>query len=201
MSDRGGTPKGERVSRQILDATIEVLAEHGTAGASLQRIADRAGVDKRTPAYYFGDRDGLLRATAVHLGDQLLPAIEETVGDITDPGASLAAGLELVWSTVVARPTLHRAHLELVSAAACNGFLREEIQAVRDRFHAMIRTRAVAAEEAGWVWLIDKDAVSELVISTVQGLTIDYLLRGETTQLRGALGALPRVIGSLVRPA
>jgi TetR/AcrR family transcriptional regulator len=48
---------------QILDAALHVIAEHGFRGASIKRIAARAGL--RSPAliyWYFRDKDQLLEA-------------------------------------------------------------------------------------------------------------------------------------------
>ncbi|MEV6525946.1 TetR family transcriptional regulator [Longispora sp. NPDC051575] len=52
----------ERSRRQLLTAALEVFAAKGYAGARVQDIADRAGVNKRLINYYFGGKEGLYRA-------------------------------------------------------------------------------------------------------------------------------------------
>ncbi|WP_412540248.1 TetR family transcriptional regulator [Longispora sp. K20-0274] len=52
----------ERTRRQLLTAALEVFAAKGYAGARVQDIADRAGVNKRLINYYFGGKEGLYRA-------------------------------------------------------------------------------------------------------------------------------------------
>ena len=47
----------------FIETTIDALAEFGYAGATLARIAGRAGVSPGLVAHYFGDKDGLLEAT------------------------------------------------------------------------------------------------------------------------------------------
>jgi betaine-aldehyde dehydrogenase len=47
--------------RQLVETTIEVLAEFGYVGTILSRIGSRAGVS-RLVAHYFGDKDALLDA-------------------------------------------------------------------------------------------------------------------------------------------
>lgn len=49
--------------RQLIEATIETLAEVGFHAASLSEIARRAKVSTGLFAHYFGDKDGLLEAT------------------------------------------------------------------------------------------------------------------------------------------
>ena len=48
--------------RQLIDVTIDSLAELGFVGTTLAQIAGRAGVSPGLVAHYFGDKDGLLDA-------------------------------------------------------------------------------------------------------------------------------------------
>src|SRR4030088_1076597 len=52
----------ERTRRRILDAATEEFARFGLGGARVDRIAVRAGANKRMLYYYFGDKDALFRA-------------------------------------------------------------------------------------------------------------------------------------------
>ncbi|GIG62287.1 TetR family transcriptional regulator [Longispora fulva] len=52
----------ERSRRHLLTAALEVFAAKGYAGARVQDIADRAGVNKRLINYYFGGKEGLYTA-------------------------------------------------------------------------------------------------------------------------------------------
>ncbi|MFI0352880.1 TetR family transcriptional regulator [Actinomadura sp. 9N407] len=51
----------ERSRRLLLDAALEEFAAKGYAGARVQDIADRAGVNKQLISYYFGGKEGLYR--------------------------------------------------------------------------------------------------------------------------------------------
>ena len=48
--------------RQLVEVTIDSLAELGYVGTTLAQIATRAGVSPGLVAHYFGDKDGLLDA-------------------------------------------------------------------------------------------------------------------------------------------
>ena len=48
--------------RQLIDVTIDSLAELGFVGTTLAQIAGRAGVSPGLVAHYFDDKDGLLEA-------------------------------------------------------------------------------------------------------------------------------------------
>ncbi|WP_200958732.1 TetR/AcrR family transcriptional regulator [Nocardioides sp. Root190] len=55
------------VQRRILDAAVEVMLEHGYAGASTVQIQERAGVSRGRLLHHFPSRDALLVAAAQHL--------------------------------------------------------------------------------------------------------------------------------------
>lgn len=48
--------------QRLIDAAAEIFARQGYYGAGVDRIAERAGVNKRMIYHYFGDKAGLLRA-------------------------------------------------------------------------------------------------------------------------------------------
>jgi betaine-aldehyde dehydrogenase len=61
--------------RQLVEVTIDSLAELGYVGTTLAQIAVRAGVSPGLVAHYFGDKDGLLdaafRSLARRVGNQV----------------------------------------------------------------------------------------------------------------------------------
>lgn len=70
----------QRSCRLLLEAAKQEFAAKGFAGARVQDIADRAGVNKQLISYYFGGKEGLYRA----LMRQWLEREEE----INDPAVS-----------------------------------------------------------------------------------------------------------------
>ena len=52
----------ERTSGRILAAALSEFAAHGFAGARVDAIARRAGINKRMLYHYFGDKEALFRA-------------------------------------------------------------------------------------------------------------------------------------------
>jgi betaine-aldehyde dehydrogenase len=68
-------PIEEMRRRQLVEVTIDSLAELGYVGTTLAQIAARAGVSPGLVAHYFGDKDGLLeaafRSLARRVGEQV----------------------------------------------------------------------------------------------------------------------------------
>ena len=61
-SGKVGRPRSEKSRRAILDATLELLAEQGFDGLSIEGIADRAGVGKTTIYRRWNNKEALVSA-------------------------------------------------------------------------------------------------------------------------------------------
>ena len=65
---------------QIVETTIEVIAEVGYAQTTYSRIAERAGLSStRLISYHFGSRDELMEQVLVDVGGNAQRAIAERV--------------------------------------------------------------------------------------------------------------------------
>jgi AcrR family transcriptional regulator len=77
---------------QLLDTAQDVFVDRGFGPASMDDVAEHAGVTKPVLYDHFGSKDGLLAAILQRAGDQML---EATVGAVAglDPEQALADGL------------------------------------------------------------------------------------------------------------
>jgi AcrR family transcriptional regulator len=74
-----GVPRHHR-QQQILAAATEEFGAAGYAAASLPAIAERVGVTKTLLHQYFGTKENLYLACLVPVGDRILDAIREAMG-------------------------------------------------------------------------------------------------------------------------
>ncbi len=74
------TPQTERSdsAQRVLDAALELFAEQGFEGTSLQQIADRLGVTKAAVYYHFRTKDELLAALVEPAFDELHALLDTT---------------------------------------------------------------------------------------------------------------------------
>ena len=130
---RPGRPRSVRADRAILKATLELLAEAGYAGMSVEAVAARAGVGKTTIYRRWPSKDDLIIAAIESLHAEV-PIVE--VGNLR------AAMLALVQNTLSDRRSALITHLfaRLVGEATVNPALWQvfETLTVRPRFDAMI---------------------------------------------------------------
>ena len=73
----------------IINAAVEVIAEHGYHGAQVSRIAKQAGVADGTIYRYFKNKDDILFGMFEYKVDQLMAAMEQTLTAASSPEEQL----------------------------------------------------------------------------------------------------------------
>ena len=96
-SSRGAAARdaGEDARRvQLIEVTIDSLAEVGYLGTTLAEIAGRAGVSPGLVAHYFGDKDGLLEAAFRKLARVVAMLMRERLALARAPRARVQAVID-----------------------------------------------------------------------------------------------------------
>ncbi|MFG1927420.1 TetR family transcriptional regulator [Cryptosporangium sp. NPDC048952] len=149
-----GTARGEATYQRILEAATEEFAEHGIAGARVERIVAAARTNKAQLYGYFGNKDQLFDAIFFASLERITNVVAIDAGDLADWAVRL-------YDEYLRRPDLIRlatwARLERRPA----GHLVEQHGEYEDR-----KLRAIAeAQAAGRVRPGDPFDVMALVIA------------------------------------
>jgi len=80
--------------QRILDAALELFAEHGSEGTSLQQVADRVGLHKSTLFHHFKSKEELAQEVFRGLGERLLKRLEPLLAEDPPRFESLLAALD-----------------------------------------------------------------------------------------------------------
>jgi TetR/AcrR family transcriptional regulator len=94
----------ERTRRRILDAATVEFARHGLGGARIDRIARRAGANKRMLYYYFGDKDGLFLAALEGRYAHIREAERALQLEHLEPRAALDRLVRFTWDYYLEHP-------------------------------------------------------------------------------------------------
>lgn len=98
------TRDADRSQNTILAAARDEFAEHGLAGARMDRIAERAGLNKRLIYYYFEDKETLFQAVL----EQAYRDIREQEENLRllelDPPTAVRRLVEFTWDYFLAHP-------------------------------------------------------------------------------------------------
>ncbi len=80
--------------RQLIEVTVDSLAELGYVGTTLAQIARRAGVSTGLVAHYFGDKDGLLDAAFRSLTQRVAHRVRTRLAEADTPRARIQAVID-----------------------------------------------------------------------------------------------------------
>jgi AcrR family transcriptional regulator len=141
------TRDAERSREIILLAARDEFAEHGLGGARVDRIAERAGLNKKLIYYYFADKDSLFSAVLEEAYRNIREAERQLHLDDMPPEKAVRQLTEFTWHYYLQHPefltllnseNLHRArHLEgSQQARALNTPLIEALGRILERGRA-----------------------------------------------------------------
>ncbi|MFD7893802.1 TetR family transcriptional regulator [Streptomyces sp. NPDC059743] len=147
-------PRGAATYRRILDVATQEFAEHGIAGARVERIVAAARTNKAQLYSYFGNKEGLF--DAIFFG-----SLERIVNIVPIDATDLADWAVRLYDEYLRRPDLIRLAAWVRLERRPAGRLVEEHQRLDDR-----KLRAIAeAQAAGLVRKGDPFDVMAMVIA------------------------------------
>ena len=134
----------DRSQSTILAAARDEFAEHGLGGARVDRIAERAGLNKRLIYYYFEDKEKLFQAVLEHTYRDIREEERKLRLQELEPVTAVRRLVEFTWQYYLDHPefltllnsaNLHRArHLsESKRARELNSPVIETLGAVLER--------------------------------------------------------------------
>lgn len=158
-----------------MEAAIQVVAEHGLAGATTRRIAERAESPLGALHYCFKNKDQLIDLIIEEGVTRLAAAFERV-----DPGsgfaATIRADIDALWRWYQGNIGLQLALMELGMVRVRLGGTPEAMYAMWDRFGRRIITDHLeAAAKAERVTpSIPIDEIVRFILHRFDGLTLEY---------------------------
>ena len=150
MSVQTPTRIQQRNRRLILDAALEVFSQHGFRGATLDQIAQAAGLSKPNLLYYFDGKEAIHRTLLAELLDVWLDPLR-ALDPAGDPRAEILAYVrrKLEMSREFPRESRLFANEILQGAPRIEEFIRGDLKRLVDDRAAVIRGWAAAGRIPG----------------------------------------------------
>jgi len=145
MTAQARTRIQQRNRRLILEAALEVFAQHGFRGATLDQIAQEAGLSKPNLLYYFDGKEAIHRTLLGELLDVWLDPLR-ALDPAGDPRAEILAYVrrKLEMSREYPRERRLFAGEILQGAPRIEGFIRGDLKRLVDDRARVIRGWAAA---------------------------------------------------------
>lgn len=170
------TRDGARRRRELCDAAIAVLAEHGSRGLSHERVDRAARIPVGSTSYYYRTRAALLQGVAQRVAEIDTANLRLVTDERTDPASpfGLIARLTMMQADGPGL-VLNKARHELFLAATRDPVLAKGAQEFRARINAMAHDavshlRPDAAEDAALL-----DAQTTAVTTFIAGVFTRFI--------------------------
>ncbi len=185
---RSRQTRGEETRREVLAATLRVLAREGPRGVTHRAVAAEAGTSVRATTYHFASREELLRDALRYYADTAGSRLERLTTPVQLDGGMVNAAARLLADVVLSDLTEDRAGLiaeyELVLHVGRQPDLEECYAAWQERLEAVLLAYAELAGSP--TPLLDV----QLVLATLRGLEIAALAAPSRAPQREPLVAL-----------
>ena len=194
-------PSAER-RRQLTEAAIRAMARDGVARTTTRSIAAEAGVSLIVFHYCFDSKEALVESVITTLTDHSVSVVKEAIRPRATLEETVRAGFQAYWDHVRAHPDEHMLTYELTQYA-----LRQP------GFEHLARRQYELYEEA-YARLIDDlcqgmdlrlavpvPVLARYLAALTDGLTLNYLVLGDTAAWTAILDTVTAHIAGLVRAA
>ena len=180
----------ERRRPQVLDAALGLFLERGYEKASMQAVADRAGVTKPVVYACFAGKEELFNALLAREEERILGELQAAFdgADLDDPEATLIEGFTGLLSTVDSSPDVYR--LIFLGEAGGNAAVARRVQRGRElqvEALSVLARRWLTADRHG----ADLEVEARLLAHSIVGLAE----AGARLLLSGTDGWTPQTLG------
>ena len=187
--------------QQIVRAAAESLLENGYAGTSVRAIASRAGVAIGNLQYYFPTKSELLVEAWRYLTTRSVEELRAACNGLGDPLEALELSVESVWATLRRLGDMQLAAFDLLVQAPRTDRLRAYLPELFTRYREVIQEQIDRLEADGRVrLLVDREVLVPLVLNTVLGFGLYYVVTRDDDSCVRALSACRQLAGSLLEP-
>jgi AcrR family transcriptional regulator len=183
-SHRTHAERRAEAPKRILDAAARIVAAKGLDDITLADAGVAAGYSRGLPAHYFGSKDDLLAALAVHIVESYLAQLRTQ--DPQQPGLNhLIRAVRLYFEVAKANPVLMRAFNMVLFGALTKPALALVVAKLNKESAAALEADLRAGIESGEIRAdVDARMQSVLIQATLRGVLARWIVDMKRTDLR-----------------
>jgi AcrR family transcriptional regulator len=182
---------------RMIEALIELVAEHGYAGTSIREIARVAGVSLSTFYEHFDDKEECFLVAYDQVADKLLEDIGAVTLQSRTPRAALLAGIEVYFTSLAAQPAAAATFVVEVHTAGPAALARRA--EIHRRYQELVALAPKAAAQRRRAPRGRPDGAVAAVTSTMDAMTHDYVRQGRTGELPSLIPAAQELALHILR--
>ncbi|MBI2866445.1 MAG: TetR/AcrR family transcriptional regulator [Chloroflexi bacterium] len=195
---KGASRDMGNAQERILDAAVEVLAQHGYTGAGVQEIVELSGTSKGSFYFHFPSKEHMVMALVDRMSGKLIRKVQESVQHQPTPLHRITASLDVLIATFARQRKV--AQVLLLNIVGHGKATDNKFLPIRERFSGLIQQELDAAVEQRQIETMDTSLISQMWIGALHEVILRWLLTGKPSPLTSATpvlqGAFLRSIGA-----
>jgi len=167
--------------RELVQATLRVIAEKGVGGATTRAIVAEAKMSLASFHYAFTSRDEMMRELIAFVVENESNAVFAGIDFGADIRETFRDGLQGYFDLVVADPGHEQVMFELMQYALRTPELHDLAREQYARYHAAVISILEAAEmHADVRWALPLPEIARTIVTITDGLTLAWLADRDT---------------------
>ena len=176
---------------EILTAFFDCVEDQGFGGASLRKVAARAGVQTSVLHHYFSGREEMIQELVRTYTEDLFDDFEQFSRAEGDPRTRLIQGIEFIFSPAMINPRSNGFFMECCAQARTSPAVRESLARLFERFRGAIAGQLAALPAFEGRSRAELDALAALITAMHEGMELQWFADPGAVDLDRA-GALVR---------
>jgi AcrR family transcriptional regulator len=194
-------PVAER-RRLLVAAAARVMAREGIAHTTTRAITAEAGMPRGSFHYCFRSKEELLRELITAVVSDMAAAIRGAPAGGGDLLQTLRAGLHALWRTVTEHPDEQLVLYELTTYALRDPATAKLAEWQYETYFQYARDYLdFLARQGGISWSLPVPTLARLLVTVVDGLSLNWLPDRDTTAALAVLDAFAAYLASLATAA
>ena len=174
--------------QRILDAAVNVLAQHGYTGAGVQEIVDVSGTSKGSFYFHFSSKEKMVMALVDRMSEKLIESTLKNVKNEPTPLDRVVAGIESLLNTFSKRRKI--AHVLLINVLGHGKSNDMKFLPMREKFSAFIKVELDNAISVGQIEAQDTELIAHMWFGAVYEIIMRWLIVGQPNPLTDATNTL-----------
>jgi len=174
----GRKNRSEEKRLELLGHVCDVIRDDGIEGATLSRIAKRAGVHKSLLTYYFSTKDEMIVALVDFITDRYEEAFSGLVAGIDDPDRRLETSLDIIFGKQWTEIVDYRVFYSCFYLSLMNERVRERFSLMYDRLKGFLIREIDQAASRGVLNVEDTEKAAVFVMMLLEGFDYYWAVAG-----------------------
>ncbi len=172
---------------QIMEAFYRCTIEHGLSGATIRKIAGKAGLLPSTLHHYFKSRDEIIEEAVIYFTDMIFNDFNARMAEISDKEDKLSSGIEFIFSKGMINQEYTGFFLECCVAARNNNRIKQTIALLFRRFRQAIISHFEQVEGFEKLAIKDRQMLAAMIVGLHEGIELQWFADSSSVSLDKAL--------------